>query len=984
MTQDVSDVSKDRCGDEDESIEAQQRSLLKVNESMLLTTTKLWTLEDGELSLFAVVIKDGEPIGNRRYLFTLKAGTLFCGISPTEGHQQMVLMAIAVQPSEVTSVALASRSTDLEPTPPILQSIWIGLEHWIETLGQFAAPLAQTVLQCTPTQALQTQGQGQTHLTLKKGQSLQSRRGVVVWLKVQEGLLAWAGLPELFLDASAQWFPLSGLWVEALETAELEVVMGSDLPNPALVWSGLTRLGSYVLEIVERLEQQERLEAYVRFRERKRLSLESLGNTLEELAEVLTPDLPDPIRAGSPLLMVARAVGNALGVTIAEPAKSENLAKLKVPLEAIARSSRVRLRRVLLRGRWWQQDVGSLVAFRVTDEQPVALLPSPEGQYQLFDPVERSQRRLTAKLASTLSPIAYTLYRGLPPIHLRAIDLLKFALSRRSHDLWLIGFSIVATTLLGMVTPQATAILINDAIPDANLGLLVQVGLGLLAALLGTLLFRITQALVILRFETLADAETSAAIWDRVLNVEVPFLRQFATGDLESRISAIDQIRRQLTGTTLQTILSSFFALLNLGLLFYYSATLAAIALGVAVLSIGVTTLTGGLIFNLVRRLQGLQGEITGLIVELISGIAKLRVAGAEARAFSHWGQKYTYQQRLLLKQASLSDGLLLFNEVLPIFSATAIFWFAASQLEASKLSIGTFLAFNIAFGSFVGGATSLSNSLLTILEVTTLWERAQPILEAKLEIDETKADPGRLTGRVRLDHVSFRYHDEGALILDDVNIVADPGEFIALVGPSGSGKSTILRLLLGFETPLSGKVAFDGQDLAGLNLQAVRRQFGVVMQNGKLSAGSIFDNIAAGALLTMDEAWAAAHNAGLAEDILTFPMGMHTMISESGGNLSGGQRQRLLIARSLALQPRILLLDEATSALDNRTQATVSESLDKLHVTRILIAHRLSTIRYADHIYVLKAGRVVEQGTFETLMQQAGVFSQLMASQQM
>jgi ABC-type bacteriocin/lantibiotic exporter with double-glycine peptidase domain len=293
-------------------------------------------------------------------------------------------------------------------------------------------------------------------------------------------------------------------------------------------------------------------------------------------------------------------------------------------------------------------------------------------------------------------------------------------------------------------------------------------------------------------------------------------------------------------------------------------------------------------------------------------------------------------------------------------------------------------LAFNVAFGSFVTGATSLSNSLLTILDVTVLWKRAQPILDAKLEVDETKSDPGRLAGKVVVDHLSFRYQEEGAQILDDVSFMAEPGEFIALVGPSGSGKSTLLRLLLGFETPQSGKITLDGQDLAGLNLQAVRRQLGVVMQNGKLTAGSIFDNIAAGALLSLDDAWEAARNAGLEADIQSFPMGMHTVISEGGSNLSGGQCQRLLIARALALQPRILLFDEATSALDNRTQAIVSTSLEKLRVTRITIAHRLSTIRNADRIYVLQAGRVVEQGSFDTLIQQRGTFYQLMVSQQL
>jgi ABC-type bacteriocin/lantibiotic exporter with double-glycine peptidase domain len=291
-------------------------------------------------------------------------------------------------------------------------------------------------------------------------------------------------------------------------------------------------------------------------------------------------------------------------------------------------------------------------------------------------------------------------------------------------------------------------------------------------------------------------------------------------------------------------------------------------------------------------------------------------------------------------------------------------------------------LAFNAAFGTFISGVTDLSNTLTNIIGIVPLWERAKPILQGMPESDPSKADPGRLMGQIAIEHITFRYREDGPLIVEDVSIHINPGEFVAIVGPSGSGKSTIFRLLLGFEAPLSGSVYYDGQDLAGLDIQAVRRQLGVVLQNGRISAGSLFDNLTCGALATLDEAWEAARMAGLAEDIEQMPMGMHTVVSEGGTNLSGGQRQRLLIARSLIGNPKIILMDEATSALDNRTQAIVTESLDKLNVTRVVIAHRLSTIRNADHIYVIEAGRLVEVGSFEELVNQRGLFARLVARQ--
>jgi ABC-type bacteriocin/lantibiotic exporter with double-glycine peptidase domain len=274
--------------------------------------------------------------------------------------------------------------------------------------------------------------------------------------------------------------------------------------------------------------------------------------------------------------------------------------------------------------------------------------------------------------------------------------------------------------------------------------------------------------------------------------------------------------------------------------------------------------------------------------------------------------------------------------------------------------------------------ALGVSAAFTALVQVIPTYEQAQPILRALPEVDAAKSDPGELHGGIEIQHVSFRYQANGPLALEDISLDIRPGELVALVGPSGSGKSTLLRLLLGFESPESGAILYDGHDLAELDVRAVRRQIGTVLQNGRLLSGDIFSNIVGSLPLTLDDAWEAARMAGLEEEIRQMPMGMHTVISENGSTLSGGQRQRLLIARAIVSKPRLILFDEATSALDNRTQETVSASLQNLAATRVVIAHRLSTVVNADQIYVVSNGRIVENGTYRDLMQTRGLFANL------
>jgi len=653
---------------------------------------------------------------------------------------------------------------------------------------------------------------------------------------------------------------------------------------------------------------------------------------------------------------------------------------------------------VALRGEWWRNDNGPLLAFTQETQHPCALLPTSVGgrdsiaslgktrnhagqAYELLDSVEQTRVLVTEKVASILAPFAYTFYRPFPERVLTTWDLVKFGLLGCQNDLLMIALMGVAGGLLGMAIPLATGAIFDSVIPGAARGALFQLSLALVVSALAAAVFQLTRGIASLRLEGKLGASIQAAIWDRLLSLPAPFFRDYTAGDLTERAMGIDAVRQVLSGTTILSILASVFSIFNFGLLFVYDPRLAWVATGLVVISMGAAGLVSYLQMRHQRLLTQMEGRITGLILEFITGISKLRVAGAEGRAFGYWAREYSAQRKLAYKTRSLANSLIVFNATYPILTSMVIFA-TLMALGSATLSTGKFLAFNAAFSQFLFAGLQMTAAVVSVLSVVPMVERVRPILQTLPEVDPVKSDPGELTGEIQINHVNFRYKAGGPLVLRDISLNIEVGEFVAVVGPSGSGKSTLLRLLLGFDMPESGAIYYDGQDLRGLDLQAVRRQLGVVLQNGKLMPGDILTNIIGTSTLTIEDAWEAVRMAGLDKEIEQMPMGMHTVIGEGGSTLSGGQRQRLLIARAIVTKPRILFFDEATSALDNAAQSVVAASLERLQATRVVIAHRLSTIINADRIFVLDAGRLVQSGTYAELVNQPGLFADLVKRQ--
>jgi len=688
------------------------------------------------------------------------------------------------------------------------------------------------------------------------------------------------------------------------------------------------------------------------------------------------------------MLSVITMVTRNSGVEIQVPKSLSRQTESDVQIRDIARASGLRVRNVLLQDRWWHKDSGPMLGFLEDKRHPVALLRSQSGAYYIVDPRGGSKVRVDEESVQGLSVDARMFAESLPTDVSRLWQIPRWAAGEVWADISFVILLALLITLLGMLVPQATAALVDVAIPEANLRMLMEIGLGLCAAVFGIAVLSVAQGIATVRFSIWVNAKAQSAIFCHVLLLTAPFFRRFTDGDLLDRLMAISEVSQEFNSTSIRSLLVGLTASLNLGLLFYYDPQLATVVLGLGLVVLLFTVLGFVSIHKYQKVLLDLQGSFKGFVFEVTSAVGKIRLAGAGDRILGLWLKRYARQVSLKLRVQQIEDSVDTLNYSVPLAGLILVYAVGGHSLigstaQASGLSLGIFLAFTTAMTTFLLGLTSLSTTALELLDMLAKFERIKPIIAAEKEIRVDAIDPGPLEGRVTLQDVSFGYDPKGPAILQNLNIDIRPGEFLALVGPSGCGKSTIFRLLVGFERPDAGRVLFDGQDLNQLDLGAVRSQLGCVLQSAEVSAGPIMENIAGSSRVGIDEIWRAAEDAGLAEDIEQMPMGIHTMISEGGGNISGGQKQRLLIARALVKNPRILLLDEATSALDNNTQATVTASLKRRNVTRIAIAHRLSTIQDADRIIVLKSGKVSETGTFEALMEKSGLFASMMSKQQ-
>ncbi|MFD9491904.1 MULTISPECIES: NHLP bacteriocin export ABC transporter permease/ATPase subunit [unclassified Streptomyces] len=890
----------------------------------------LWLVAAGAMDLFAV---DAAQQGHWHHLGRLEAGSLLLG--PVAGPQH-TLVGRPLRDCVVRRIALrelyqqadtATWSYDaygnaqyVPPTEsPLEYALALGVGRSLSIL--FQAPMA------TENAAALTDDD-------------------VFWMRVPPG--------------SVQYGSLYG----AEAAADL-------LMDPA-VWQGMVdqqyRLLSTLDRWIEQVEagHEDRTAAGIRAGEAVRVQadrtlLASIGRASDK-----RPTAADADATHAACKLVARAAGITLAGAAQSGAESDRLD----PVERIALASRVRTRAVRLDGRWWRDDIGPLVGRRAVSGAPVALLWR-RGGYVAVHPSSGRETPVEKANAAEFEPRAVMFYRPLPERRLSPLRLLRFCLGGTAGDLRNLAISGLVTVAIGALVPIATGRVLGEYVPKAQHGLIVQVCLALMVTSVVSAAFMLLQNLTLLRMEGRIEASLQPAVWDRLLRLPTTFFTSRSTGELASAAMGISAIRRLLAGVGPTLAQAGTVGAMNLGLLFWYSVPMALAAIGMLVVIAAVFLGLGLWQVRWQRRLVVLSNKLNNQAFQTLRGLPKLRVAAAENYAYAAWAGEFARSRELQQRVGRIKNLTTVMGAVYLPLCSLLMFMLLAGPAHGS-LSAAEFLTFNTSVTMLLTSVTQITGAFVSAAAALPMFEEIRPVLDATPEVRVASTRPGLLSGGIEARRLSFRYADDGPLVLDDVSFAVRPGEFVAVVGPSGCGKSTLLRLLIGFDRPVSGSVLYDGQDLAALDQSAVRRQCGVVLQHAQPFTGSILDCICGTEPYTPEEAMAAAEMAGLAEDIRRMPMGLHTLVSGSGA-ISGGQRQRLMIAQALIRRPRILFFDEATSALDNETQRTVIESTKALNATRVVIAHRLSTVLDADRVVVMEDGRVAQQGTPAELLADTG-----------
>ena len=680
-------------------------------------------------------------------------------------------------------------------------------------------------------------------------------------------------------------------------------------------------------------------------------------------------------------LIVKEALDSILKYYHEKPVElPENVKNIGEQLDYVLRPTGLMIRDVELTEGWQYDAYGPMLGFFRESGNAVALIPNPLGAYWFSDPASGKMTVVTKKNAGLFETEAFCFYQSLPMKPLGIPDLILYMKKSISNsDFLQIAAATLVVTLVGTIEPKVYSLVTGKILMNKQASVLIGMMVFLVSAAFASQMLSMVRSLLMERINTKTSLAVEASVMMRILSLPVNFFRKFSSGELSSRAQSVNSLCTMLLDNFMSVGLTSLMSLIYIMQIFDFARVLVVPSIIIILSTVIIGIVASLMQIDISRRRMKITAEESGMAFAMLNGIQKIRLSGSEKRVFARWAQKYSEDARLQYNPPLFIKLNSVLVTAISLIGTIILYYLAVRY----GVSVSDYVGFNAAYGMVMGAFSSLSSIALSIAGIRPILEMAEPILKAEPEVAADKEMVTKVSGSIEVSHVSFRYEENTPYVLKDLSLRIKAGEYVAIVGRTGCGKSTLIRLLLGFEKPETGAVYYDRRDLSSLDPRSLRKQIGVVIQNGQLFQGDIFSNITISApQLTLAEAWEAAETAGIAQDIRDMPMGMQTVISEGQGGVSGGQKQRLMIARAIAPKPKILIFDEATSALDNKTQKQVSDALDRLKSTRIVIAHRLSTIKNCDRILVMDNGAIIEEGTYNELIDKKGAFAELVARQ--
>lgn len=796
------------------------------------------------------------------------------------------------------------------------------------------------------------------------------------------------------LSLNIKFLPItSNLWMNFGVTTQRKIFLTRQIIADDQFLPQLFEFNNLIIIVLKNLYASEQKIELAQVKETYTYRTQSVSSALRRFKSIITgkdnDDLfkDDKSPGGDPftpvnekmlILQTCQLIGEGEKIDFIDP--GTRISDRHDSLWNILRASNIRSRMVTLEPHWWTNNAGSMLGFLKDGHTPVGLIARGNTGYWMIDLKNRKKEVVTEAVHQQLDSRGYSFFTPFPKGKLQGKELIRFALQFTYKDI--VSFMVIGIigALLALIIPVVGGYVFNKVIPGGDTSELWQIGAIMVICVITIGLLNFAKSIAVLRIAGKAGYKLQSALWDRILSLKVDFFRNYSPGNLAERSMGIERIRDTLSTTVLGAMISGIFSVFYLALLFFYDLKLALLALFLGLVVAGFTLTISLLAYKHVVFMRRMDAMISGFLLMAIRGINKIRVTGSKEKVFSLWADRYAQQKVHYRQKRTLLMVASIFTVTFPVLASMLIFIRVYDIFTSGMpgFGIGDFVAFNSAYLSFQGAMIQTFMVTVPLLNIKPTYQLFQPILEADTEDMNEKLDPGELSGGIEITKLSFQYPNAPDWSLKDLSMVISPGQFVAITGSSGSGKSTLVRLLLGFENYNTGSILFDDRELKDLDIRGIRDQLGVVLQNSKIMQGTVLYNITGSSLFTEEDAWRAAEMAGCDDEIRNLPNRMYTILPPGGDTLSGGQQQRIIIARALIRNPKIFIFDEATSALDNETQGIVSASIEKLNATRIVIAHRLSTIINADRIFVLDKGQLIEEGSYQELIEKNGFFAEL------